>query len=112
MSSSSRGIAACPGPLVAILPGSRTQEVTHNLRWFLKAAVLIRQQVPDVRFALASFKPQQAEIARKIIAAAQGGQSHFRGGEADSRDGVELAAKIGTVPAALPSKSAWAKRPN
>ena len=27
-----------PGPLVAILPGSRTQEVTHNLRWFLKAA--------------------------------------------------------------------------
>ena len=25
-----------PGPLVAILPGSRTQEVVHNLRWFLK----------------------------------------------------------------------------
>ena len=29
-----------PGPLVVILPGSRTQEVTHNLRWFLKAAAI------------------------------------------------------------------------
>jgi lipid-A-disaccharide synthase len=77
------------GPLVAILPGSRTQEVTNNLRWFLKAAAIIRQQVPNVRFALATFKPHQAEIARKMIAGAaggQGGQSHFRG------------TKIGTVP--------------
>ncbi len=59
-----------PGPLVAILPGSRTQEVTHNLGWFLKAAALIRQQVPEARFALAAFKPTQAEIARQMIAAA------------------------------------------
>jgi len=55
------------GPLVAILPGSRTQEVTHNLKWFLKAAVLIRKEVPDVRFALACFKPHQAEIARRLV---------------------------------------------
>jgi lipid-A-disaccharide synthase len=59
-----------PGPLVAILPGSRTQEVTHNLGWFLKAAAMIRQQVPEVRFALASFKPAQARIARQMIEAA------------------------------------------
>jgi lipid-A-disaccharide synthase len=58
-----------PGPLVAILPGSRTQEVTHNLRWFLKAAAIIQQHVPEVRFALASFKPSQAEIARQMIEA-------------------------------------------
>jgi len=58
-----------PGPLVAILPGSRTQEVTHNLRWFLEAAELIRRKVPDARFALAAFKPSQAEIAKQIIAA-------------------------------------------
>ncbi len=57
-----------PGPLVAILPGSRTQEVTHNLRWFLKAAEMIRAEVPDARFALAAFKPHQAELARKMIA--------------------------------------------
>jgi lipid-A-disaccharide synthase len=60
------GTVPRPGPLVAILPGSRTQEVTHNLKWFLKAAGLIRQKVPDVRFAVASFKPHQAEIARQL----------------------------------------------
>jgi len=56
-----------PGPLVVILPGSRTQEVTHNLRWFLKAAAIVREKVPDVRFALACFKPHQAEIARRAV---------------------------------------------
>ncbi|MEN6449150.1 MAG: lipid-A-disaccharide synthase [Thermoguttaceae bacterium] len=55
------------GPLVAILPGSRTQEVTNNLRYFLKAAEIIRQSVPDARFAIASFKPNQAEIARRLV---------------------------------------------
>lgn len=59
-----------PGPLVVILPGSRNQEVTHNLRWFLKAAEMIRQQVPDVRFALAAFKPHQAQLARQMAEAA------------------------------------------
>jgi lipid-A-disaccharide synthase len=57
-----------PGPLVAILPGSRTQEVTHNLRWFLRAAALVRERVPDARFALACFKAHQAEIARRLVA--------------------------------------------
>ncbi|MEN6558217.1 MAG: lipid-A-disaccharide synthase [Thermoguttaceae bacterium] len=56
-----------PGPLVVILPGSRTQEVTKNLRWFLKAAALVHEKAPDARFALAAFKPHQAEIARKLI---------------------------------------------
>lgn len=60
------------GPLVAILPGSRTQEVTHNLRWFLKAAVLVAKRVPDVRFAVAAFKPRQAEIAKAEIAKLDG----------------------------------------
>jgi lipid-A-disaccharide synthase len=58
-----------PGPLVVILPGSRTQEVQANLRWFLKAAAKIRREVPGVRFAVASFKPHQAEIARQQVAA-------------------------------------------
>jgi lipid-A-disaccharide synthase len=58
-----------PGRLVTLLPGSRTQEVTHNLHWFLKTAALIRQQVPDTRFAIASFKQSQAEIAERLTAA-------------------------------------------
>ncbi len=51
-------------PLVTMLPGSRTQEVTHNLATLLKAAALVREKVPQARFAIASFKPHQAQIAR------------------------------------------------
>ncbi len=58
-----------PGPLVAILPGSRTQEVTGNLKWFLRAAVHVREAVPSVRLAIAAFKPHQAELARQQVAA-------------------------------------------
>jgi lipid-A-disaccharide synthase len=55
------------GRLVTILPGSRTQEVKTNLRVLLTAASKIRQQVPDVRFAIASFKESQAELARAMV---------------------------------------------
>jgi lipid-A-disaccharide synthase len=56
-------------PLVTILPGSRTQEVEHNLKHLLAAAGLVRAQVPQVRFAIASFKPHQAQLARQAVAA-------------------------------------------
>ncbi len=55
-------------PLVTILPGSRTQEVKGNLRWLLKAAGKVRQQVPGTRFAIAAFKESQAEYARQLVA--------------------------------------------
>jgi lipid-A-disaccharide synthase len=58
-----------PGPLVTILPGSRTQEVKKNLATFLRAAARVRQRVPDVRFAVASFKESQAELARRAVEA-------------------------------------------
>lgn len=57
------------GPLVTILPGSRTQEVAHNLAWFLKAAAIVRRQAPEARFAVAAFKPSHAELARSAAAA-------------------------------------------
>jgi len=55
-------------PLITILPGSRTQEVVHNLKYFLQAARLIRTRVPNVRFAIAAFKPHQAQLAREAVA--------------------------------------------
>ncbi len=55
-------------PLVAILPGSRTQEVQHNLKYFVRAAQLVHQRVPNVRFAVAAFKPRHAEMARQLVA--------------------------------------------
>jgi lipid-A-disaccharide synthase len=56
------------GPLVAILPGSRTQEVKSNFAYFLKAAKRVHERVPNARFAVASFKPSQAEMARAASA--------------------------------------------
>ncbi len=58
------------GPLVTILPGSRTQEVEHNLKWFLKAAQLVREKIPNARFAIAAFKPRHADIAQRKVEAA------------------------------------------
>lgn len=55
------------GPLVTLLPGSRTHEVNANFRWQLAAARKIRQTVPDARFAVAAFKASQAERCRAII---------------------------------------------
>lgn len=61
-------LQAGDGPLVAILPGSRTQEVKSNLGYFLKAARIIHQRVPNARFAVASFKESQAAMARSAVA--------------------------------------------
>jgi lipid-A-disaccharide synthase len=60
------------GPLVTILPGSRTQEVAHNFPWFLKAARQVEQAVPQARFAVAAFKPEHAEMVRGMIAKEEG----------------------------------------
>jgi len=57
-----------PGPLVTILPGSRTQEVEANFPWLRKAAEQVVAQVPDVRFAVAAFQPEQAEWVRRQLA--------------------------------------------
>lgn len=54
--------------LVTILPGSRTQELTNNLRWLLKAAERIHAMVPGARFAVAAFKPAHAEMVRQAAA--------------------------------------------
>jgi len=51
------------GPLVTLLPGSRTQEVTSNLPAFLLTAKKIQQQIPNVRFAIASFNEKHATMA-------------------------------------------------
>jgi len=54
-------------PVVTILPGSRTQAVKGNLHHLLSAARQVRDRVPHVRFAIASFKSSQAEYARQLV---------------------------------------------
>ena len=63
------GLKGRPGPLVTILPGSRTQEVEANTRAFLKAAQLIAARVPTARFAVAAFKQSQADYISSLVAA-------------------------------------------
>jgi lipid-A-disaccharide synthase len=65
-----RLMQSVPGPLVTILPGSRTQEVEDNTRAFLRAAAKIAERVPGVRFAAAAFKESQAEMVRRMAAEA------------------------------------------
>jgi lipid-A-disaccharide synthase len=59
-----------PGPLIALLPGSRAQAVKNNLASMLTAARLVRRQVPAVRFAVAAYNDSHAEMARSCVAAA------------------------------------------
>ena len=56
------------GRVIAILPGSRMQEVTRNLPDMLDAATTIQRKHPETRFLIASFNDAQAEVARKLIA--------------------------------------------
>ncbi len=57
-----------PGRLVAILPGSRTQEVRRNLPDMIKAARELSRRRPDVRFAVACLHGRHKELAERIIA--------------------------------------------
>ncbi len=56
------GSLRCEGrPLVVLLPGSRDQEVDANIGDMLQTALKVAAKVEDVRFAVAAFKPSQAE---------------------------------------------------
>jgi lipid-A-disaccharide synthase len=53
---------------VAILPGSRTQEVRRNLPDMIKAARELARRRPDVRFAVACLHDRHKALAERIIA--------------------------------------------
>lgn len=56
-----------PGTIVGILPGSRNQEVTMNVREMLRAARIVYKARPDTRFLIAAFNGHQADIARVAV---------------------------------------------
>lgn len=57
-----------PRPLVLILPGSRTQEVTRNLPIMLRAAARLASGRPEVRFAVACLHDRHRALAAEIAA--------------------------------------------
>jgi lipid-A-disaccharide synthase len=54
-------------PIVAILPGSRTQEITRNLPDQLLAAAKLSRSRPDTRFAIACLHDRHVDLVRQII---------------------------------------------
>jgi lipid-A-disaccharide synthase len=58
------------GPVVGLLPGSRTQEVASNFGTMLAAAARVRAARPDARFLVAAFNERHAAMARTAGAAA------------------------------------------
>jgi lipid-A-disaccharide synthase len=59
--------SARAGSLVAILPGSRTQEVTRNLPEMVRAAIKLTKKRPGVRFAVACLHERHRILAEEII---------------------------------------------
>ncbi len=54
------------GPVIALLAGSRTQEVKRNLPMMLRAAAKVAQSRPETRFLVASLHDRHAKLAREI----------------------------------------------
>jgi len=61
-----------PGPVVAILPGSRRQEVTVNFPVQLAVMRLLHERIPGVRFLVANYRAPQREHCQRVFAE-QGG---------------------------------------
>lgn len=55
--------------LVALLPGSRRQEVKNNLPDLIRAARRVNAKVPGLQFAIASYNEVQAKMAQELLAA-------------------------------------------
>ncbi len=55
-------------PIVALLPGSRTQEVTANFPLMVQAAGRVLQAVPGVKFHVAAYRGKHATMARDFLA--------------------------------------------
>jgi lipid-A-disaccharide synthase len=59
------------GRIVALLPGSRNQEVAVNFGMMLASAVKIHASRPDTRFLVAAFNEHHARTVRETIVASE-----------------------------------------
>lgn len=55
------------GPVVVLLPGSRTQEVTRNFPVMLRAAAAVSATRPDVRFVVACLHEKHRAMAAAML---------------------------------------------
>ena len=59
------------GPVVALLPGSRTQEVKRNLPAMIRAAAKVARERPGVRFVVACLHERHRALAHVILREAE-----------------------------------------
>jgi lipid-A-disaccharide synthase len=55
------------GPLIALCPGSRTQEIKGLFPIFLKAAELIKRKLPDVRFLIPAASNETLNMLSTVV---------------------------------------------
>ena len=60
-------LGLAPGPVFALLPGSRLSEVTRHARLMLDAAVRIRQRQADAQFVLPAANDAAARVVRAAM---------------------------------------------
>jgi lipid-A-disaccharide synthase len=58
---------ARPGPVVGLLPGSRTQEVRHNLSTLIRSAARVHAVRPDAHFLVACFKAEHRDFVAEYL---------------------------------------------
>jgi lipid-A-disaccharide synthase len=58
-----------PGTIIGLLPGSRNQEVAHNLSTLLDASAFIHARRPDTRFLIACLKEGHREQVQERVRA-------------------------------------------
>ncbi len=60
-------LGLAPGPVIALLPGSRLSEVTRHARLMLDAAVRVRRHHPDAQFVLPAASEAAARLVRQAM---------------------------------------------
>ena len=56
-----------PGQVMAVLPGSRTQEILRNLPLMLRAAQAVARERPGTRFVVACLRDKHKALAEQVI---------------------------------------------
>jgi lipid-A-disaccharide synthase len=90
-----------PGHLVAILPGSRTQEIVRNLPEMIRAAKRLAGERSDVRFGVACLHERHQALATQIVSSMLAGEGR--------QPGLTIDIHVGKTPELIRSaRLAWA----
>jgi lipid-A-disaccharide synthase len=99
--------STCSGPVVALLPGSRTQELTRNFPVMLRAAAQVARHRPDTRFVVACLHERHRELARELVEAEGNDRLHIELFASRTPDLIELADMAWAVSGSVGLELMW-----